>query len=79
MFIRNSKIYGKYMVKIIIAAAILYYLNLDWWWWVGLFIASALDLYDLGVENINSARTVDKLNEIIFLLKNKDNKLEDQI
>lgn len=67
------------MVKIIIATAILYYLNLDWWWWIGLLIASALDLYDLGVDNINSARTVDKLNEIIFLLKNKENNLEDQI
>ncbi|MDD3597858.1 hypothetical protein [Sulfuricurvum sp.] len=58
------------MVKIVIAAAILYYLNLDWWWWVVLLIASILDIYELGINNINDSRSVDKLNEIIFLLKN---------
>jgi hypothetical protein len=66
------------MVKIIIAAAIVYYLNLDWWWWIGLLIASAIDLYDRGVENINSARTVDKLNELLYFLKNKNDDFEDK-
>lgn len=65
------------MVKIIIAAAILYYLNLDWWW-IGLLIASALDLYNLGVDNINSARTVDKLNQLLYLLKKKNDDFEDK-
>lgn len=61
------------MVKIVIASAILYYLDLNFWWWIGLFIASLIDLYEAGINNINDAKTVNKLEEILHLLRMNEN------
>jgi len=52
------------MIKAVIGAAIIYYLQLEYWWWILLVIAVVLDTSNEYVNNTNFSNTVNKLNDI---------------
>lgn len=57
------------MVKVVIASAVLYYLNLSFWWWIALSIAFLVDMYNEYANNINDFRTVNHLRDIRTMLE----------
>lgn len=56
------------MVKAVIGAAIIYYLQLEYWWWILFVVAVVLDLSNDYANNTNSSNTVNELVDIKEIL-----------
>ncbi len=65
-------------VAIVIGAAIIYYLKLEWWWWLILGIATAIDISQDVANNTNSANTVNRLSDIDYKIDEINEKINDR-